>query len=254
LNDLHIHSGKRNKRRFHVGVIISLVFHACLLSLLLVWYVRGPTGGGRELGQVASGSRSTRPALPPARDPGLEVEPGHSAAETVQTRLDEFVVLAENRTEEENREELDRQLAKLTRVSSEESIDELTVHFRKWLGIQGRAGAPAEERDQSEFDFDTAQLLPEGEAALKSLVDRLVIENRNVFIEIQGHTDSTGSEEYNYELGLKRAESVRRHLSLQGVPLHRMSVISYGETEPVADNSTREGRRTNRRVVLLVLE
>jgi len=108
--------------------------------------------------------------------------------------------------------------------------------------------------DAVKFDFDTAQLLPEGEAALKSLVDRLVIENRNVFIEIQGHTDSTGSEEYNYELGLKRAESVRRHLSLQGVPLHRMSVISYGETEPVADNSTREGRRTNRRVVLLVLE
>jgi peptidoglycan-associated lipoprotein len=108
--------------------------------------------------------------------------------------------------------------------------------------------------DAVKFDFDTAELLPEGQAALKSLVDRLVIENRNVFIEIQGHTDSSGSEEYNYELGLKRAESVRRNLSMQGVPLHRMSVISYGESEPLADNSTREGRRTNRRVVLLVLE
>lgn len=108
--------------------------------------------------------------------------------------------------------------------------------------------------DAVKFDFNTAELTPEGQGALKSLVDRLVIENRNVFIEIQGHTDSTGAEEYNHELGLKRAESVRRHLSLQGVPLHRMSVISYGESEPVADNNTREGRRTNRRVVLLVLE
>ncbi len=108
--------------------------------------------------------------------------------------------------------------------------------------------------DAVKFDFDKAELLPEGQQALKSLVDRLVIENRNVFIEIQGHTDTTGAEDYNYELGLMRAESVRRHLSLQGIPLHRMSVISYGETEPVADNNTSEGRRTNRRVVLLVLE
>lgn len=108
--------------------------------------------------------------------------------------------------------------------------------------------------DAVKFDFDTTEITPEGQNSLKSLVDRLVIENRNVFIEIQGHTDSTGPEEYNYELGLKRAESVLRHLSLQGVPLHRMSVISYGETDPVADNNTREGRLANRRVVLLVLE
>jgi len=108
--------------------------------------------------------------------------------------------------------------------------------------------------DGVKFDFDEAELLPEGQQAIDALIQRLVSENRNVFIEIQGHTDSTGAEDYNYELGLKRAESVRRHLSLQGLPLHRMSVISYGETQPLADNSTREGRMTNRRVVLLVLE
>ncbi len=108
--------------------------------------------------------------------------------------------------------------------------------------------------DAVKFDFDTAELTPEGQEAIKALVNRLIIEDRNVFIEIQGHTDSTGAEEYNYELGLKRAEAVRRHLSLQGLPLHRMSVISYGESDPVAENNTREGRRANRRVVLLVLE
>jgi outer membrane protein OmpA-like peptidoglycan-associated protein len=108
--------------------------------------------------------------------------------------------------------------------------------------------------DAVKFNSDQAELLSEGQEAIDMLVQRLIAENRNVFIEIQGHTDATGSEDYNYELGLKRAESVRRHLSLQGIPLHRMSVISYGESEPVADNSTREGRRTNRRVVLLVLE
>ena len=88
--------------------------------------------------------------------------------------------------------------------------------------------------------------------ALDQLGAVLVRENRNIFIEIQGHTDATGTEEYNYELGLKRAESVRRHLSDSGIPLHRMSVISYGESKPVADNGTREGRRANRRVVFRI--
>jgi outer membrane protein OmpA-like peptidoglycan-associated protein len=108
--------------------------------------------------------------------------------------------------------------------------------------------------DAVKFEFDESKLTPQGEQAIDGLIQRLIDEDRNVFIEIQGHTDSTGAEEYNYELGLKRAESVRRYLSTKGIPLHRMSVISYGETQPVAENNTREGRRANRRVVLLVLE
>jgi len=108
--------------------------------------------------------------------------------------------------------------------------------------------------DKVKFGFDKAELSKDAQAALDEFGNKLKTENKNVYIEIQGHTDNVGSKEYNLELGQKRAEAVRRYLSMQGVPLNRMSVISYGESSPVSDNSTREGRAQNRRVVLVVLQ
>ena len=105
------------------------------------------------------------------------------------------------------------------------------------------------------FAFDKAELSDEAKAALDEFATDLKSRYTNVYIEIQGHTDSVGPEDYNEKLGLERAESVRRYLNrAQQLPLHRMSVISYGETAPVADNDTREGRAQNRRVVLVVLQ
>ena len=109
--------------------------------------------------------------------------------------------------------------------------------------------------DQVNFGFDEEGVGAEGTAALDELAERLISANESVYIEIQGHTDSTGEEDYNLELGYKRAQSVLRYLNMRhGLPLHRMSAISYGETAPVADNGTREGRAQNRRVVLVVLK
>jgi len=108
--------------------------------------------------------------------------------------------------------------------------------------------------DKVKFGFDKAELSAEAKAALDEFAAKLRADNIDVYIEIQGHTDNVGSDDYNLRLGEQRGEGVRRYLSLKGVPLHRMSVISYGETEPVADNSTREGRNQNRRVVLVVLK
>lgn len=109
--------------------------------------------------------------------------------------------------------------------------------------------------DQIRFETDAADLVDEAQAALDAFAEQVKSRNENVFIEIQGHTDSTGSDAHNYELGLERAEAVRRHLSSKhGFPLHRISVISYGESEPVADNETKEGRSSNRRVVIVVLK
>jgi peptidoglycan-associated lipoprotein len=109
--------------------------------------------------------------------------------------------------------------------------------------------------DKVKFGFDTADLSPEGQAAIDEFASRLKTENKNVYIEIQGHTDNVGSEKYNEELGLLRAEAVRRYLNQKhGFPLHRINVISYGETAGVADNNTREGRSQNRRVALVVLQ
>jgi len=108
--------------------------------------------------------------------------------------------------------------------------------------------------DKVKFGFDKKELSPEAKAALDEFAAKLAAENQGVYIEIQGHTDSVGSEKYNEELGLMRAEAVRRYLSQQHkFPLHRVNVISYGKTSPIADNKTREGRSQNRRVALVVL-
>jgi peptidoglycan-associated lipoprotein len=108
--------------------------------------------------------------------------------------------------------------------------------------------------DAVKFGFDKADIGPKAKEILDNLVTQLKADNKNVFIEIQGYTDSVGNEQYNMKLGLERAEGVRRYLSQAGIPLHRMSTISYGEENPIADNKTKDGRSKNRRVVLLVLE
>ncbi len=109
--------------------------------------------------------------------------------------------------------------------------------------------------EKVKFGFDTSDLSPEAMAAIDEFAAKIKQDNKNVYVEIQGHTDNVGSEKYNEELGLLRAESVRRYLNQkQSFPLHRINVISYGESSPVADNKTREGRSQNRRVALVVLD
>ncbi|WP_421934725.1 OmpA family protein [Phenylobacterium sp.] len=107
--------------------------------------------------------------------------------------------------------------------------------------------------DSVKFPTDRHALSPEAEARLTELTERLKAENRNVYLEIQGFTDATGTPEYNEQLGAARAEAVRKYLSQQGIALNRMATISYGEDTPVADNTTPEGRAQNRRVAIVVL-
>jgi len=105
------------------------------------------------------------------------------------------------------------------------------------------------------FGFNQAELSAEAKAALDAFAARVKSENKNLYIEVQGHTDSVGSENVNLKLGQARAESVMRYLNMQhGLPLHRMNVVSYGEFKSVADNKTSAGRAQNRRVTLVVLE
>lgn len=109
--------------------------------------------------------------------------------------------------------------------------------------------------DKVRFKINTAELTDDSKVALDEFAAPLISANTGLFIEIQGHTDSSGPEAFNFTLGQKRAEAVRRHLNqAQGFPLHRMSVISYGESAPAYDNATVDGRRANRRVVLVVLK
>ncbi|MDX1502188.1 MAG: OmpA family protein [Thermoanaerobaculia bacterium] len=156
---------------------------------------------------------------------------------------------------EQNQTRLDEQQAQ---------IGELSTTAREALERAIAAGKLAEGRflyetvltdDKVRFGFDESTLSDEALDALDAFAVEIKAANENVFVEIQGHTDSIGNEDYNLRLGERRAEAVRRYLNLQhGFALHRMSAISYGESEPIADNGTREGRAQNRRVALVVLK
>jgi peptidoglycan-associated lipoprotein len=111
------------------------------------------------------------------------------------------------------------------------------------------------QNKESKFNFDSYELSGETKAALDAFVQKLITDNRGVYLEIQGHTDSTGSAEYNLLLGKKRADAVMEYLYKQyHIPLHRMQVISLGSAAPIADNATKDGRAQNRRVEILVFE
>jgi len=109
--------------------------------------------------------------------------------------------------------------------------------------------------DKVTFPLNKADLSDEAKAMIDEAVAPLVKENRGVWFEIEGHTDSTGDEAYNMKLGEERALAVRDYLAkAHSIALNRLNVISYGESAPVADNKTRDGRAQNRRVVIRILE
>ena len=107
--------------------------------------------------------------------------------------------------------------------------------------------------DSVKFPTNVADLSDEAKTRISDFVTKLKNDNKNVYVEIQGHTDSVGSPAYNMKLGEQRAEAVRLFMNQQGVPLNRMSTISYGDASPVAPNNTRQGRAQNRRVVVIVM-
>jgi OOP family OmpA-OmpF porin len=115
-------------------------------------------------------------------------------------------------------------------------------------------GAPVDERGcwiaaySQFFDFDKAEVKSAFHPRLKYAAE-LIMNNPGMgTITIAGHTDSKGTDNYNMELGRKRAEAVRDLLVKFGAPADRLAVESYGKTRPIATNDTEEGRAKNRRV------
>jgi peptidoglycan-associated lipoprotein len=104
------------------------------------------------------------------------------------------------------------------------------------------------------FKFGKTDLPDDAKAALDKVITDLQADPKGVYFEIEGHTDSVGNPRYNEQLGMKRAEAVKRYLyETHQVPLHKINVISYGEDKPVSDNKTRQGRAENRRIVVRML-
>jgi peptidoglycan-associated lipoprotein len=108
--------------------------------------------------------------------------------------------------------------------------------------------------DQGNFKFGKTALPDEAKAKLDELIAQMKQDPKNIYLEIEGHTDNVGTAETNEKIGLARAEAVKRYLYEQyQIPLHKMNVISYGKDKPIAPNKTKEGRAQNRRVVIKVL-
>jgi outer membrane protein OmpA-like peptidoglycan-associated protein len=108
--------------------------------------------------------------------------------------------------------------------------------------------------DQGNFKFGQTQLPDEAKQKIDQMVQQLKQDPKNIYLEIEGHTDNVGPKAVNDKVGLERATAVQRYLYEQyQIPLHKMNVISYGPDKPVAPNKTKAGRAQNRRVVIRVL-
>jgi outer membrane protein OmpA-like peptidoglycan-associated protein len=156
---------------------------------------------------------------------------------------------------QQHQKEQDAQLASL----SQEAKDALKRAEEAGVIAKGAGKVVFQQTfsdDKVRFKSGKYELSKDSKTALNDLGDKLKgMTDHQYYVEIQGHTDDTGGSRYNDELGQRRADEVRRYLSRQyGVPLNRMSTISYGDTLPVAPNKTRAGRAQNRRVVVVVLE
>ncbi len=159
-------------------------------------------------------------------------------------------VSAEDSKVQTNQSQTDQHLSQLDQ-STKDALDRATA-----------AGKLAEGKflysmvlsdDSVKFPVDSSKLSPEAQQRLSDFADKLKSDNRNVYLEIQGHTDAKGPDTINTRLGEERAEAVRLFMNQHGVPLNRMATISYGKQDPVDSNKTRHGRAENRRVVLVVM-
>ncbi len=102
------------------------------------------------------------------------------------------------------------------------------------------------------FDTDRSDVKPEFYSTLNSVA---IVLNRyaKTLVDVYGHTDSTGDDNYNLNLSQRRALSVANYLNAQGVDPRRFSVVGLGETQPIASNATVEGRAQNRRVEIQIV-
>jgi outer membrane protein OmpA-like peptidoglycan-associated protein len=101
------------------------------------------------------------------------------------------------------------------------------------------------------FDFDRADLRPEAQAELTKL-GRILNKYDDTNVMVEGHTDATGSDQYNMDLSVRRASSVGTYLAAQNVTRDRLSAVGFGELKPIASNDTDDGRQQNRRVEVAI--
>ena len=121
-------------------------------------------------------------------------------------------------------------------------------------GTRIRSAAPPTVRLPVYFEFDSADLRPEAEVLLGKVSAALVSDDLADFrFSVEGHTDGVGSEHYNARLSEERAKAVKAFLMARGVPAQHLATHGHGEGQPVASNTSDEGRQRNRRVEVINL-
>jgi len=136
----------------------------------------------------------------------------------------------------------------------------LTVVEKKLLDVKASL-LPAEEMKKEldakghvalyiNFDFDKADIKPDSKPIIDQII-KLLTTNPSLKLTVEGHTDNVGTPAYNQRLSEARAKSVVAALTAQGIDNRRLNAAGYGQTKPIADNGTDEGRAKNRRVELV---
>jgi OOP family OmpA-OmpF porin len=110
------------------------------------------------------------------------------------------------------------------------------------------------EKQTVTFAVNSTRLDDQAKSTLDKIASELSGQANGYMLELQGYTDSTGSEQYNIGLSQRRAETVQRYLVSKNLPLFRVTIVGLGKDAPVADNKTRQGRAQNRRVEVRVLK
>jgi len=190
--------------------------------------------------------------------------------DTLQTNLDatsgkltasEQAIAASSARIDQAESTLKQQDARLAKNEAEDT--QISATAKEALERATAAGKLAEGKlvyekvlseERSGFAPYKTELTEAAKDSLKQFADKLTADNKDVYQKIPGYTDNSGRSAKNLKLSRERAETVRAFLHDAGIPLHRMSVAAYGETKPVADNATKEGRSQNRRVVIVVLQ
>jgi peptidoglycan-associated lipoprotein len=165
--------------------------------------------------------------------------------ETAITEANQKIVLADQHAAAANDTAVNARSAADTAASKADAVDKATKRIVYEVTLS---------EDQGNFKLGQALLPDDAKARLDEVVKQLKANPNGAYIEVEGYTDNRGPKAYNEKLGLDRAESVKRYLyEAHQIPLHRISVISYGPDKPIAPNTTRDGRAKNRRVVIKVL-
>ena len=218
-------------------LVLTLLLSGCATKEYVHEYVQG------QLKPV-----NTRVDALEGRAKGTEAALASSSTglEATSKRLDDAIVTLNNR--------LAKNEADIAQVSktAQDALERAAAAGKLAAGKMAYEVVLSE--DKVKFGTNKAVLSKQAMEALDEFAAKVKAENRGVYIEVQGHTDSIGSAAHNHKVGQQRADAVRSYLhSKGGIPLHRLSAMSYGESMSVASNMNRAGRAQNRRVVLVVL-